>query len=51
MMDKTLSLQTRAMTVPLTMTFTLPMKSLMIQTRPITRKKLTSLQKIQMTKA
>jgi hypothetical protein len=51
MMDKTLTFQTEAMTMPPTMNFTLPMKSFTTQTRPMTRKKMTNLSKIQMTKA
>jgi hypothetical protein len=51
MMDKTLTFQTEAMTMPPTMNFTLPTKSFMTQTRPMTRKKMTNLSKIQMTKA
>jgi hypothetical protein len=39
MMDKTLSCRTKAMRTPLTMNFTLPMKSFMTPTRPMTRKK------------
>jgi hypothetical protein len=34
-MDKTLKLQTRAMTIPLTMNFTLLVRSLMTQARPM----------------
>jgi hypothetical protein len=51
MMDKTLTFRTEAMTMPLTMNFTLPTKSFMTQTRPMTRKKMTNLSKIQMMKA
>jgi hypothetical protein len=51
MMDKTLTFRTKAMTMPLTMNFTLLMKSFMTQTRPMTRKKMTNLSKIQMMKA
>jgi hypothetical protein len=51
MMDKTLTSQTKAMTTPLTMNFTLPTKSFTTQTRPMTRKKMMNLSKIQMTKA
>ncbi len=51
-MDKTLTFWTKAMTMPLTMNFTLLMKSLfMTQTRPMARKKMTNLPKIQMTQA
>jgi hypothetical protein len=39
MMDKTLTFRTEAMTMPPTMNFTLPTKSFMTQTRPMTRKK------------
>jgi hypothetical protein len=49
MTDKTLTFQTKAMTTPLTMNFTLPMKSFMTPTRPMTRKKMMNLPKIQMT--
>jgi hypothetical protein len=50
-MDKTLKLQTRAMTIPLTMNFTLLVRSLMTQARPMMRKKMMmNLPKIQMTK-
>jgi hypothetical protein len=51
MMDKTLAFRTKAMTMPPTMNFTLPTKSFMTQTRPMTRKKMTNLLKIQMMKA
>jgi hypothetical protein len=51
MMDKTLTSRTKAMTMPPTMNFTLPTKSFMTQTRPMTRKKMMNLSKIQMTKA
>jgi hypothetical protein len=51
MMDKTLTFQTEAMTMPPTMNFTLPTKSFTTQTRPMTRKKMINLSKIQMTKA
>jgi hypothetical protein len=51
MMDKTLTFRTEAMTIPQTMNFTLPTKSFTTQTRPMTRKKVTNLSKIQMTKA
>jgi hypothetical protein len=51
MMDKTLTFRTKAMTMPPTMNFTLPMKSFTTQTRPMTRKKMTNLSKIQMMKA
>jgi hypothetical protein len=51
MMEKTLKFQTKAMTMPPTMNFTLPMKSFMTQTRPMMRKKMMNLSKIQMTKA
>jgi hypothetical protein len=46
--DKTLTFQTKAMRMPLTMNFTLPMKSFMTQTRPMTRKKMMNLSKLQM---
>jgi hypothetical protein len=49
MMDKTLTFQTEATTMPPTMNFTLPTKSFMTQT--MTRKKMTNLSKIQMMKA
>jgi hypothetical protein len=49
--DKTLTFRTKAMTMPPTMNFTLPTKSFTTQTRPMTRKKMTNLSKIQMTKA
>jgi hypothetical protein len=51
MMDKTLTFQTVAMTMLPTMNFTLPMKSFKTQTRPMTRKKMMNLSKIQMMKA
>jgi hypothetical protein len=51
MMDKTLTFRTEATTMPPTMNFTLPTKSFMTQTRPMTRKKMTNLSKIQMMKA
>jgi hypothetical protein len=51
MMDKTLTFRTEAMTMPPTMNFTLPTKSFTTQTRPMTRKKMMNLSKIQMTKA
>jgi hypothetical protein len=51
MMDKTLTFRTKAMTMPPTMNFTLPTKSFMTQTRPMMRKKMMNLSKIQMTKA
>jgi hypothetical protein len=51
MMDKTLTFQTKAMTMPPTMNFTLLMKSFMTQTRPMMRKKMMNLSKIQMAKA
>jgi hypothetical protein len=51
MMDKTLTFQTKAMTTPLTMNFTLPMKSFTTPTRPMTRKKMMNLLKMQMTQA
>jgi hypothetical protein len=51
MMDKTLTFQTEAMTMPPTMNFALPTKSFTTQTRPMTRKKMMNLSKIQMTKA
>jgi hypothetical protein len=50
-MDKTLTFRTEAMTMPPTMNFTLPTKSFTTQTRPMTRKKMTNLSKIQMMKA
>jgi hypothetical protein len=50
MMDKTLTFQTKAMITPPTMNFTLLMKSFMTQTRPMMRKKMMNLSKIQMTK-
>jgi hypothetical protein len=50
-MDKTLTFRTKAMTMPPTMNFTLPTKSFMTQTRPMTRKKMMNLSKIQMMKA
>jgi hypothetical protein len=51
MMDKTLKFQTKAMTMSLTMNLTLPTKSFMIQTRPMMRKKMTNLSKIQIDKS
>ena len=48
MMDKTLTFRTKAMTMPLTMNFTLPTKSFTTQTRPMTRKKMMNLSKLQM---
>jgi hypothetical protein len=51
MMDKTLTFRTEAMTMPPTMNFTLPTKSFTTQTRPMTRKKMMNLLKIQMMKA
>jgi hypothetical protein len=51
MMDKTLTFRTKAMTMPPTMNFNLPTKSFTTQTRPMTRKKMMNLSKIQMTKA
>jgi hypothetical protein len=51
MMDKTLTFQTEAMTMPLTVNFTLRMKSFMTKTRPTMKKKMMNLSKIQMTKA
>jgi hypothetical protein len=51
MMDKTLTFQTKAMTMSLTMNLTLPTKSFMIQTRPMMRKKMTNLSKIQIDKS
>jgi hypothetical protein len=51
MMDKTLTFRTKAMTMPPRMNFTLPTKSFTTQTRPMTRKKMMNLSKIQMTKA
>jgi hypothetical protein len=51
MTDKTLTFQRKAMTTPLIMNFTLPMKSFMTPTRIMTRKKMTNLPKIQMTQA
>jgi hypothetical protein len=51
MMDKTLTFQTKAMTTPLPMNFTLLMKSFTTPTRPMMRKKMTNLPKIQMTQA
>ncbi len=51
MMDKTLTFWTKAMAMPLTMNFTLPTKSFTTQTRPMTRKKMMNLPKIQMTQA
>jgi hypothetical protein len=51
MMDKTLTFQTKAMTTPPTMNFTLLTKSFTTPTRPMTRKKMTNLSKIQMAKA
>jgi hypothetical protein len=50
-MDKTLTFQTKAMTMPPTINFTLLTKSFTTQTRPMTRKKMMNLSKIQMTKA
>jgi hypothetical protein len=50
MMDKTLTFRTEAMTIPPAMNFTLPTKSFMTQARPMMRKKMTNLSKIQMTK-
>jgi hypothetical protein len=50
-MDKTLTFRTEAMTMPPTMNFTLPTKSFTTQTRPMTRKKMMNLSKIQMMKA
>jgi hypothetical protein len=51
MTDKTLKFRTKAMTTPPTMNFTLPTKSFTTQKRPMTRKKMTNLPKIQMTQA
>jgi hypothetical protein len=51
MMDKTLTFQTKAMITPLTMNFTLLTKSFTTPTRPMTRKKMMNLLKIQMTQA
>jgi hypothetical protein len=51
MMDKTLTFQTEAMTMPPTMNFTLLTKSFTTQTRPMMRKKMMNMLKIQMTKA
>jgi hypothetical protein len=51
MMDKTLTFQIKAMATPLTMNFTLPTKSFMTPTRPMARKKMANLPKIQMTQA
>jgi hypothetical protein len=51
MMDKTLTFRTEAMSMPPTMNFTLPTKSFKTQTRPMMRKKMMNLSKIQMMKA
>jgi hypothetical protein len=51
MMDKTLTFLTKAMIAPLTMNFTLLMKRFMTQTRPMMRKKMMNLLKIQMMQA
>jgi hypothetical protein len=51
MMDKTLTFRTTAMTMPPIMKFTLPTKSFTRQTRPMPRKKMMNLPKIQMTQA
>jgi hypothetical protein len=48
MMDKKLTFRTKAMTMPPTMNFTSPMKNFMTRTRPMTRKKMTNLSKLQM---
>jgi hypothetical protein len=48
MMDKKLTFRTKAIMMPLTMNFTSLMKSFMIRTRPMTRKKMTNLSKLQM---
>jgi phosphate-selective porin len=47
MMDKTLTIHTKAMTMPLSKSFSLPMKSFMTQTRPMMRKNMTNLLKVQ----
>jgi hypothetical protein len=48
MMDKKLTLQTKAMTMPPIMNFTSPTKSFTTRTRPKTRKKMTNQSKLQM---
>jgi hypothetical protein len=48
MIDKKLTLRTKAMLMPLTMNFTSPTKSFTTQTRPMMRKKMTKLWKLQM---
>jgi hypothetical protein len=50
MMDKTLTFRTKAMTMPPTMNFALPTISFMTQTRPMMRKKMMNLSKLQMAK-
>jgi alpha-glucosidase (family GH31 glycosyl hydrolase) len=48
MMDKKLTFRTKAMTMPPAMNFTSPTKSFTTRTRPMTRKKMTNLLKLQM---
>jgi hypothetical protein len=51
MTNKTLTFQTKDMTTPLTINFTLLMKSFVTPTRPMMRKKMMDVTKIQMTQA